>query len=159
MHRAEMMDVLVRNLPKHCSIHTSKRLVDYSESASPESGESLPQASYTLHFADGTMAEADVIIGADGIKSKTRAAMYRHAHARDCANPSVTSLEECERCRHATPKWTGSVGYRYLIPSEKLRDINSGHRVLESPALISVSMSKDPADSPCSALISASVLR
>lgn len=132
MHRAEMVDVFMRNLPTQCQIHTSKRLVKYTETS--KKGTTV----YRLHFADETTAEADVIIGADGIKSKTRAAMYEYAHSSECK--SETRREECGRCRFATPRWTGIVTYRYLIPSEKLRAINPNHRVFDSPALLSVSM-------------------
>ena len=131
MHRAEMVDVLLRHLPQNSSIHTSKRLLTYTEDKD--------QNTYVLHFADGTTATADVVIGADGIKSKTRAAMYDMAHKAECADPEATKREDCERCRHATPKWTGIVTYRYLIPSERLREINPTHRALDTPALLSVS--------------------
>ncbi|RPD54127.1 FAD/NAD(P)-binding domain-containing protein [Lentinus tigrinus ALCF2SS1-7] len=135
MHRAEMVDVLVRHLPQSCSIHTSKRLLNYTEASED------PGTAYTLHFADGTSATADVIIGADGIKSKTRATMYDLAHKAECANPEseATKREDCERCKHATPKWTGIVTYRYLIPSDTLREINPNHRALDTPALLSYS--------------------
>lgn len=132
MHRAEMVDVFMRNFPASCSIHTSKRLLDYTELS--RNGAKV----YMLHFTDGTTAEADVIIGADGIKSKTRAAMYNIAHERDCALASAVEREDCERCKAATPKWTGIVTYRTLIPSESLREINPDHRVLLTPALLSV---------------------
>ncbi len=133
MHRAEMVGVLLRHLPTKCSIHTSKKLLGYEEVS--EGG----RTTYMLHFADGTTEVADVVIGADGIKSKTRAAMYDLAHEADCTDPEVTKREECGRCRHATPKWTGIVTYRYLIPSERLREINPTHRALDTPALLSVS--------------------
>ena len=129
MHRAEMVDVLVRNLPASCTVHTSKRLVKYTDSG----------MSYTLHFADGTKATADVIIGADGIKSKTRAAMYDYAHQRECAKKTSARREECERCGKATPKWTGTIAYRYLIPAEKLREIAPRHHALECVSPLSVS--------------------
>lgn len=132
MHRAEMVDVFMRNFPASCSIHTSKRLLDYTELS--RNGVKV----YMLHFTDGTTAEADVIIGADGIKSKTRAAMYNISHKRDCALASAVKREDCERCKAATPKWTGIVTYRTLIPSESLREINPDHRVLLTPALLSV---------------------
>ncbi|KAI1794422.1 hypothetical protein LXA43DRAFT_1059245 [Ganoderma leucocontextum] len=129
MHRAEMVDVLVQNLPSSCSIHTSKRLVKYTDSG----------ISYTLHFADGSKATADVIVGADGIKSKTRAAMYDYAHQRECAKKANVRREECERCRKAMPKWTGTIAYRYLVPAEKLREINPKHHALEIVAPMSYS--------------------
>lgn len=149
MHRAEMVGVFVRHLPPHCAIHTSKRFVRYTEravSSTSTNGVShnLPVngAAYTLHFADGTTAEADVLVGADGIKSKTRAALYGYAHAQECVNDDSSEAprpEECERCKRATPQWAGTIAYRHLIPSEQLRAINPKHRVLETPALMSVS--------------------
>ncbi|RPD54132.1 FAD/NAD(P)-binding domain-containing protein [Lentinus tigrinus ALCF2SS1-7] len=127
MHRAEMVDVLVRHLPASCSIHTSKRLLSYTETT----GNSPSTTAYLLNFEDGTTAEADVIVGADGIKSKTRATMYQYIHERDCAGPVKIAPEACETCGHATPKWTGTVAYRFLIPTEKLREVNPTHRALE----------------------------
>ena len=130
MHRAEMVEVLVRHLPSSCSIHTSKRLVKYTDSGT----------SYTLLFADGTKATADVIIGADGIKSKIRAAMYDYTHQQECKKKANVRREECERCRKATPKWTGTIAYRYLIPAEKLREIAPRHHALECVSPLSVSV-------------------
>ncbi|KAI0365439.1 FAD/NAD(P)-binding domain-containing protein [Pilatotrama ljubarskyi] len=132
MHRADMVDVLVKNLPESCSVHTSKRLLNYSET-SKEDGSTV----YTLHFADDTTAEADVLIGADGIKSKTRASMFDYAHGRDCS--LEVKREECERCSRATPKWTGTVGYRYLIPTERMLEVNPEHHALKIKAPMSYS--------------------
>ena len=126
-----MVDVLVRHLPKTCSIHTSKRLVTYTEALNAQSG-----TVYTLHFADGSTAEADVLIGADGIKSKTRAAMYDLAHQRECSQD--VRREECARCRHATPLWTGTVAYRYLIPAERMRQVNPMHTALQIKSPLNV---------------------
>ena len=94
MHRADMVDVFVRHLPASCTIHTSKRLIKYTEPRHPG-------GAYVLHFADGSVAEADVIIGADGIKSKTRASMYEYAHARECLSAKGSAgggqtKDECE---------------------------------------------------------------
>ncbi|KAI0352415.1 FAD/NAD(P)-binding domain-containing protein [Trametes cingulata] len=132
MHRADMVDVLVKNLPASCSIHTSKRLINYTETSAADGS-----IVYTLHFADDTTAEADVLIGADGIKSKTRASMYDYAHRRDCL-PDV-KREDCERCSRATPKWTGTVGYRYLIPTERMLEVNPEHHALKIKAPMSYS--------------------
>ncbi|KAL1937333.1 hypothetical protein VTO73DRAFT_13846 [Trametes versicolor] len=133
MHRADMVDVLVKHIPPSCTIHTSKRLLSYTSAAADANGTLV----YTLHFADGSTAEADVIVGGDGIKSKVRAAMYDFAHARDCAKGM--KREECERCGRATPKWTGTVGYRFLIPSERMREVNPEHHALKVTSPMSYS--------------------
>ena len=137
MHRAEMVDVLVRNLPSTCTVHTSKRLVTYTEP-------SHPGGAYTLHFADGSVAEADIVVGGDGIKSKTRAAMYEYAHARDCmgagtdSGSASVSKDDCPRCSRARPKWTGTVVYRYLIPMERMMSVNPDNQAVRIKALLSV---------------------
>jgi salicylate hydroxylase len=51
-----------------------------------------------LHFADGSRAEADVIIGADGVKSVLRDALFR-------TQP---------------PQFTGQVAWRSIVPVERL---------------------------------------
>ncbi|RPD61069.1 FAD/NAD-P-binding domain-containing protein [Lentinus tigrinus ALCF2SS1-6] len=126
-HRRDMMDVFLRHIPPAYTLHTSKRLVRYTEVAT----DSTTGGSLTLHFADGTTAEADVLFGADGIHSTTRTCMYEDAHTRQCVPYShaenVPSREECPRCAVATPKWTGMCSYRCLIPTEKLYKINPDH--------------------------------
>lgn len=124
MHRAELVDILVRHLPSFCKIRTSKRLLTYTESPEGNKG----RDSITLHFADGTTEKADVLIGADGVKSATRMAMYNIRHAKDC--PPGIAREQCEKCKPSTPHWTGTVAYRNLIPTEQLIKIRPDHRAL-----------------------------
>ncbi|KAH9949205.1 hypothetical protein B0H21DRAFT_730121 [Amylocystis lapponica] len=122
MHRADMLDVLHNSLPPSCTIQNNKRLMYYTEHKDSSS------AALQLHFADGTTAETDVLIGADGIRSATRNTMYDIAHARDCSQEC--DRPSCPRCRAATPNWTGMVAYRYLIPTEQLREKNPEHQAL-----------------------------
>lgn len=70
----------------------SKRCV--SVSANTES------SIYTIGFADGTSHEADLIIGADGIKSTVR--------------------ESVIKSDHLYPVYTGTTAYRSLIKRESL---------------------------------------
>ena len=139
-----MLKLLLEHLAPYdtpwLSTHFSKRLVSYQQDAS----------GVTLHFADGSIAEADIIVGGDGIKSKTRAAMYEYAHARDCvgsgtggsaeagANGNVISKDECGRCGRARPRWTGTVIYRYLIPMERMMSVNPNNQAVRVKALLSV---------------------
>jgi salicylate hydroxylase len=88
VHRADLLDVLAAALPAGTA-SLGKRCV------SVESGES----SATARFADGTTAEADVVIGADGIHSAVRTALF---------GPDA-------------PRFTGKICYRSVIPAAAVR--------------------------------------
>lgn len=61
LHRAHLLDSLKERIPESC-LNLNKHLgwIDRSGSV------------YILHFADGSTAEADIVIGCDGIKSAVR---------------------------------------------------------------------------------------
>lgn len=63
IHRAHLLEALQKNVPTS-KISLNKRLqsLEWIESTQ----------SYVLSFVDGTTAEADVVIGCDGIKSRVR---------------------------------------------------------------------------------------
>jgi salicylate hydroxylase len=88
VHRADLLDVLAAALPDGVAT-LGKRCV------SVESGES----SAVAKFADGTEVEADVIIGADGIHSAVRTALF---------GPDA-------------PRFTGKICYRSVIPAAAVR--------------------------------------
>jgi salicylate hydroxylase len=88
VHRADLLDVLAAALPEGTA-SLGKRCV------SVESGGS----SAVARFADGTQAEADVIIGADGIHSAVRTALF---------GPDA-------------PRFTGKICYRSVIPTAAVR--------------------------------------
>lgn len=79
VHRAHFLDELVHLVPEETA-HFGKRLDKFSKSE--ESGKMV------LHFRDGSTAEADAIIGCDGIKSKARQLMFGSDHP--CAHPVYT---------------------------------------------------------------------
>lgn len=64
VHRADLLDAVKRSVPAD-AVKLGKRLEEFSVSA----------AGISLGFADGERAEADVLIGADGIHSVIRAAL------------------------------------------------------------------------------------
>ncbi|OJT15222.1 Salicylate hydroxylase [Trametes pubescens] len=113
-----MLDVFLRSLPSSYTLHTSKQLTRY-----------VPGSPVVMHFADGTTAEADVLVGADGIHSATRYSMYASAHQSECTSTSEGSQawQACPRCKVAQPVWTGIHSYRCLIPTEKLYGLNPDH--------------------------------
>lgn len=89
VHRAHFLDELVKIVPSKCA-HFNKR-VDFIEDKQ--------DGPVNIHFKDGTTAEADAVIGADGIHSIVRA----HLLGKEAAKPV----------------YAGSVAYRALVPMGK----------------------------------------
>lgn len=92
IHRAHFLDELVKLLEPDRA-HFGKRLDEIREN-----GDKSP---LVLHFKDNTIAEADLIIGADGIHSTVRKYILGADH------PA------------SRPFFTGAVQYRATIPIEK----------------------------------------
>ena len=88
VHRADLLDVLAAALPEGIA-SLAKRCVSVESTGS----------SAVARFADGTEAEADVIIGADGIHSAVRTSLF---------GPDA-------------PQFTGKICYRSVIPTAAVR--------------------------------------
>ncbi|HVB89429.1 MAG TPA: FAD-dependent monooxygenase, partial [Beijerinckiaceae bacterium] len=86
LHRADLLEALDSALPAG-AIRFGKRV----------SGVASNGNSARLSFEDGSSAEFDILIGADGIHSIVRAAMFGQEH----------------------PRFTGVVAYRAIVPREK----------------------------------------
>ncbi|KAJ0426555.1 hypothetical protein BJY00DRAFT_91792 [Aspergillus carlsbadensis] len=91
VHRAHFLDELVKLIPEGVA-QFQKRLEGIEERSS--------DGKLVLKFADGTMGEADVIIGCDGIKSRVRQILVGD-------HPS------------AIPSFTYKYAYRGLVPMDK----------------------------------------
>ena len=91
VHRTLFAKDLVSLLPEG-SFHMGKRLVDVTKRLNDR---------YILHFADGESVDADVVVGADGIKSKCRQLLLGE--------------KSCE----AIPKYANEFAYRALVPMER----------------------------------------
>lgn len=78
VHRAHYLDELVKLLPTERA-QFGKRLEKLDKTSNER---------WKLNFADGSSAEADAVIGCDGIKSKVRQLMYGKDHP--CAYPTYT---------------------------------------------------------------------
>jgi len=65
LHRAHLLESLKERVPES-SLNLGKRLSYINRNNSDKS------APYTLHFEDSSTAEADIVIGCDGIKSNVR---------------------------------------------------------------------------------------
>ncbi|KLO11287.1 FAD/NAD-binding domain-containing protein [Schizopora paradoxa] len=111
MHRADMLKVLTDNLSEDIGTHFEKRLVSYVQDGS---------GIVTVSFADGTTAEADILVGADGLKSVTREVFYEHL-ANDAKGRDESEAQHLQK--FIQPTWTGMYAYRTLVDSEKLLKI------------------------------------
>jgi len=93
VHRADLLDVLAAALPDGL-VTLGKRCVAVDGGGGQGWGDVA-----VARFADGTQAEADVIIGADGIHSAVRTTLF---------GPDE-------------PRFTGKVCYRSVIPTAAVR--------------------------------------
>lgn len=111
IHRAEFLDALVQHVDPSIT-HFNKRCTYVSRSASPDP--STGQHAHIIHFKDGTTVEADVVIGADGVKSVVRRYVVDSAW-----DGSKASSQERYVDKHLT--YSNNYCYRALVPAEKAR--------------------------------------
>ncbi|KAL5333398.1 hypothetical protein BJX70DRAFT_68520 [Aspergillus crustosus] len=90
-HRAHLLDELLKLLPEG-AIECRKRLDRFEDE---------PGRKVQLFFEDGSTAEADAVIGCDGIKSRTRQLLLGEGH------PS------------SLPSYTNKLAYRALVPMDR----------------------------------------
>ncbi len=95
IHRARLHSALAALLPRDC-IHFGKRLVAIEQH----------EFSTTLAFADGSRVEAMLVVGADGIHSVVREALFGAEKSR----------------------FTGRVAYRSVYPTARLNGISIDER-------------------------------
>lgn len=108
-HRTELQSCLIGHLPPSCQIHLAKRLVTYQQCSTD----------VTLFFTDGSTAQCDILLAADGLKSACRATLLR-----ELAQQAVSEgrLEDATSLLASIePTWTGSIAYRSLVPVERLQ--------------------------------------
>ncbi|MBV8837713.1 MAG: FAD-dependent monooxygenase [Alphaproteobacteria bacterium] len=89
MHRADLVNLLAAALPAG-TVHTGHRGVGFEQT----------DTHARVHFANGASAEADIVIGADGIHSELRPFVFPPSR----------------------PVFSGSVAYRGLVPHERIPD-------------------------------------
>jgi salicylate hydroxylase len=90
IHRADLLAALAAELPAAC-VHFGRRVAGLAQDG----------GGVTLAFEDGTQARHDIVIGADGIHSRVRAALF---------GPE-------------SPRFTGVVSFRAVVPTERVRDV------------------------------------
>ncbi|KAI5925167.1 mannitol 1-phosphate dehydrogenase [Camillea tinctor] len=94
VHRAHFLDELVKLIPKSVA-RFGKRLADISKEDGTDNA--------VLHFTDGTTAKHSVVLGCDGIKSRTRELLLKDDNMKAV--------------------FTGKYVYRGLIPMDKAIEI------------------------------------
>ncbi|KAI9061735.1 FAD/NAD-P-binding domain-containing protein [Trametes sanguinea] len=124
-HRAQFLDVLVDHLPSDVA-HFGKRLTSYT-TPTINLNEPGRASEILLHFADGSSATCDLLIGCDGIKSVIRKQMIEdHVHK---SGGDPTLLE------HIEPIWSGRIAYRGLIPVHRFKTEDKEHRTIQTPMM------------------------
>lgn len=86
MHRADLLDALLTQLPME-HVRLGARVVSLSETADKA----------TVELESGERLSADLVVGADGIRSRVRASLFGESE----------------------PQFTGLLGWRALIPVER----------------------------------------
>lgn len=112
--------MLQAKLNEHCTIHTGKHLARYDD---PNTGP------ITLYFRDGTTAQADVLVGSDGVHSSVRATFFGNL-----ATTDPSQAEKYIQCMD--PKWCGTYAYHHHLPTSKIREINPDHPALKALSTI-----------------------
>ncbi|KAG0704178.1 hypothetical protein DFH29DRAFT_393929 [Suillus ampliporus] len=115
MHRQHLVDILKQHLPSSCTVHFNKRLTKYDKQ-SPES--------LILHFANGSTATTDVLVGADGIRSSVRKTFF------ETIDPDI--VDPCKIRHYSDPSWTGKLVYRAVFPAEKLSKMDPNNVALKN---------------------------
>ncbi|KAI8984952.1 FAD/NAD-P-binding domain-containing protein [Trametes punicea] len=114
-HRAELQKVFIDHLQERERIHLGKRFVSYSQTTDSDGGR------VEIRFQDGSTATCDLLVGADGIKSSVRAALYAQlaeAARKAGHEEEARFLDSC-----VAPVFTGSVIFRTLVkpqPDDKM---------------------------------------
>ncbi|KAL1700466.1 hypothetical protein EV121DRAFT_167083, partial [Schizophyllum commune] len=138
VHRADFQTVLVARLKKlgRDVVVCSKRLASYTDASS--SSDCLSSSLLESSSSYGTVATCDVLIGADGLKSRVRVGMIERMLSeatRQAAGPAGAEGETEALAAAAQPVWSGFVAYRVLISADKLRVPAPEHSLLSHPML------------------------
>ncbi|KAL1661016.1 hypothetical protein GGG16DRAFT_66390 [Schizophyllum commune] len=142
VHRADFQTVLVARLKKlgRDNVVCSKRLSSYSDASSSFDAPfpTFSGSSSSCIASYGAVATCDVLIGADGLKSRVRIGMMEglvSEATRQAAGLAGAEGEAEALTAAAQPVWSGFVAYRVLISADKLRERAPEHSLLSNPML------------------------
>ena len=128
-HRADLQKVLLDHVQTSHAIHLCKRLASYTPTQDEQA--------VVLHFQDGATATCNVLVGADGIRSAVREAMFTQLAraAQDSGRTEeAAGLKAC-----IPPVLSGYVTYRSLIHKADLPDDDVQHPVFNRAGMSVVS--------------------
>ncbi|KAF9264215.1 FAD/NAD(P)-binding domain-containing protein [Marasmius fiardii PR-910] len=125
LHRRDIQQALLQQLQAKSdsdsspfyNIHVSHRLTKFTETE---------KDTVELEFSNGTKAECDLLIGADGIRSVVRKSLRNKGKS--------AGIED----GHWSPKdmiYSGSIVFRGLVPRERLEKMNPNHSTLSGPVM------------------------
>lgn len=114
IHRADLQKTLLERLNENTHLHLSSRVVAFEEH----------DDGVTLTFQDGRTAGADLVVGADGLRSIIRRSL-------------ITAKFPGEKDR-IDPIWSGSIAYRSIIPAETLMQRAPNHPAIVAPFMVSL---------------------
>ncbi|KAI0714577.1 FAD/NAD(P)-binding domain-containing protein [Earliella scabrosa] len=123
-HRADLQNALLEHLGSAANLHLGKRLVSYIQPGD-RNGTACP---IELRFQDCAGAVCDVLVGADGVRSAVRGAMY--SQLADAAFEAGREQEATALRSHVRPVHSGLVVYRSLIRKEDLSQEEGAHPAL-----------------------------
>ncbi|KAH7304208.1 FAD binding domain protein [Stachybotrys elegans] len=103
LERRALLDVLYQTLPDKAKVHFNKKVVRTTET----------RDSVEVFFADGTSEKGDIIVGADGVHSVVREAMWDYANS---VSPGLITVEEK---KSIMTNWTCLFGYGPGIPNQR----------------------------------------
>lgn len=148
-HRADFLDALVRAYPSDKATFDRQMEYYYYKSEGEKEDGGKRDGEIVMKFSDGSSAEADgtslapphffiasarmcwltapilvsrfviVLIGCDGVKSRTRRCMF--AHNPPTPSSKLADLEEESKATRA--KYSGWVAYRGVVPSSVIGDV------------------------------------
>lgn len=113
--------MLKSRLSDNCQICTAKRVSGYDQ---------LDSGGIKIRFSDGSEAQADVLIGADGVHSIVREGMFRHL-----AISKGVPLSQYGK--YVLPKWSGTFAYRSSVPLPAFKEKYPEHQALTIPKIVS----------------------
>ena len=128
-HRGDFQRKILEHIPPHYHVQYNKRLKFFSRSE---------HGGLDLHFAKGPSHACDLLVGADGIRSPTRACVLREkaAEAERLGTPRV-EIDALEGC--IAPQFSGYIAYRSVVSIQRLRERAPKYKLPKSPVMVRVS--------------------